>query len=205
VSTPLPAGLDVSCETEARLRHFATLVEKWSRRINLVSPVDLPQIWNRHILDSVQLARFAPDPARSWLDLGSGGGFPGLVLAILFREHRPGLAVTLVESDRRKAAFLHYAAQELGIAPRILTDRAEELAPQGADVLSARALASLTALLAHAARHLAPDGIAVFPKGRNWQAEVDEAHRHWQFALAIHDSLTDHEARILIAGGVSRA
>lgn len=198
------ADLDVSRETVERLEHFGTLVRKWSRRINLISPADLPDLWTRHILDSAQLARFAPDTRASWVDIGSGGGFPGLVLAILFQERRPGVALTMVESDGRKAAFLHHAANELGVTVRVITQRLESLDPLGADVLSARALAPLPTLLSHAERHLAPDGIAIFPKGRTWAGELVEARRNWQFELAIHESLTDDQARILIIEGLSR-
>lgn len=199
----LPA-LDVSRETVEHLRHFEALAQKWSRRINLVSSADLPDLWTRHILDSAQLARFAPESAASWVDLGSGGGFPALVLAILFREIRPDIAVTLVEADRRKAAFLHHAANELGLTVQIITQRLEAVQPLGSDVLSARALAPLSTLLSHAERHLSPHGVAILPKGRTWAEELAEARRNWQFELAIHESLTDDQARILIIEGLSR-
>lgn len=198
------ADLAVSRETAERLDQFGTLVQKWSRRINLVSPADLPHLWTRHILDSAQLAQFAPDTAARWVDLGSGGGFPGLVLAILFQERRPDIGITLVESDGRKAAFLHHAANELGLTARVVTQRLESLEPLGADVLSARALAPLPVLLSHAERHLSPDGIAIFPKGRSWADELAEARNNWQFEVAIHESLTDDQARILIIEGLSR-
>lgn len=200
--------VDVSCETTARLRQFAVLVEKWSRKINLVAPDDLPQLWSRHILDSAQLADLAPETAFghaiNWLDLGAGGGFPGLVLAVIFADSRPDITVTLVESDGRKAAFLHQAAAQLGVAVTIHTARAENLAPQGADIVSARALAPLNVLLAHVRRHLAPGGRAIFPKGRNWADEVANARQEWQLSLTTRPSLTDPEARILVVEGLSR-
>lgn len=194
----------VSCETEQRLRQLAALVEKWSRGINLVARADLPDIWSRHILDSAQLAVLAPRHAKTWLDLGAGGGFPGLVLAVIFAESRPEIEMTLVESDGRKSAFLHHAAAELGIEPRILTARIEALPPQAAAIVSARALAPLTVLLGHAERHLAVGGRAIFPKGRSWAEEVADARREWQFSVAAHPSLTDSEARILVVEGLSR-
>jgi len=204
VTDDILTALDVSRETVERLRRFEALAGKWSRRINLVSSADLPHLWTRHILDSAQLVRFAPESGASWADLGSGGGFPALVLAILFRELRPDMTVTLVESDGRKAAFLHHATAELGLAVRIITQRLESIRPLDADVLSARALAPLSTLLSHAERHLSPDGVAIFPKGRNWSEELAEARRNWQFELAIHESLTDVQARILIIEGLSR-
>lgn len=205
MTDPILAGLGVSRETEARLREFEALVRKWSRKINLVAAADLPDLWTRHILDSAQLAQYAPGTGGTWLDIGSGGGFPGLVLAILLQETRPDLTLVLVESDGRKSAFLLHAAQTLGVAPRIITDRIESLTPQGAAVVTARALAPLSALLAHAQRHLAPEARAIFPKGRNWAQELAEARREWQFSLTTHPSLTDPEARILVVGGLSRA
>lgn len=205
MTDPILADLGVSRETEARLRDLETLTQRWSRKINLVAPSDLPDLWMRHILDSAQLVRYAPDKGGTWLDIGSGGGFPGLVLAVLLYESRPDLTMTLVESDGRKSAFLLHAAQALGVAPQIITDRIESLGPQHATVLSARALAPLTDLLAYADRHLAAGGHAVFPKGRSWAQEVAEARREWQFSLTIHPSLTDSEARILVVGGLSRA
>lgn len=199
------AALNVSRETQERLRLFEALVQKWSQKINLVSSADLPALWQRHILDSAQLARFTPDSARNWMDIGTGGGFPGLVLALLHQETHPELSFTLVESDGRKSAFLIHAARELGLAPRIITERVESLSPQNADILSARALAPLTTLLTHASRHLSPKGVAIFPKGRTWQEELADARNQWQFAHTIHESLTDPQARILIVEGLSRA
>jgi 16S rRNA (guanine527-N7)-methyltransferase len=152
---------DVSRETLTRLETYAALLTKWTRRINLVSAASLPDLWHRHIADSAQLLAFRP-PARLWLDLGSGAGFPGLVVAIL----TPDLHVRLVESDQRKCAFLRRVAEDTGTTVDIVPCRIETLPPQSADVISARALAPLTQLLAHAEKHLAPDGIGLFPKGR---------------------------------------
>ncbi|MBW7921645.1 MAG: 16S rRNA (guanine(527)-N(7))-methyltransferase RsmG [Rubellimicrobium sp.] len=205
MSDRVPVGSGVSRETEARLRRFAELVLKWSGRINLVAPGDLPDLWQRHVVDSMQLAPLAPASGGDWLDIGSGGGFPGLVLAILFDDSRPDITMTLVEADRRKAAFLHHAAQALDLRVRILTARSEAVDPQGAAVVSARALAPLAVLLGHAARHLAPGGRGVFPKGRAWQQEVAKAREEWQFSLTTRSSLTDPEARILVVEGLSRA
>lgn len=197
--------LGVSRETLQKLEHFADLVAKWTRRINLIAPSSIDGIWNRHILDSAQLVRHAPANATSWIDLGSGAGFPGLVIAALWSETNPQGHVTLVESDQRKAAFLRQAARELALAVTIHTTRAESLPPTNADILSARALAPLVNLLPLAARHLAPTGIAIFPKGRNAAAEIEEARKSWRFDLAIRDSVTDHEGRILRIERIERA
>ncbi len=139
-----------------------------------------------------------------WLDLGSGGGLPGLVIAILAADERPSLTVTLVESDQRKAAFLATAARETGIRATILTDRIETIADQNADILSARALAPLPRLLDLSARHMAPGATALFHKGARHDDELRDALAHWRFSFKKHPSLTDPSATILALTGVSR-
>jgi len=195
---------DVSRETEARLHAFADELCRWNPRINLVAPSTLPQIWSRHIRDSAQLLALRPPNAHHWVDLGTGGGFPGLVIAILASQEDPELRVTLVESDRRKAAFLAAAARKAQVRPRILAARSEELPPLQADVLSARALAPLRQLLAHADRHLLPDGTALFPKGATHAQEIDEALAEWRFTVQKTPSQTDPAGVILAIKGVTR-
>lgn len=193
--------LGAAPEAEPRLRALAALAARWTRRINLVAPSTVPAMWDRHVLDSAQLAALAPPGARTWADLGAGGGFPGLVVAILAGD---ALRVTLVESDARKCAFLRTAARELGLDVAILDRRAEEAEPLAADVVSARALAPLPRLLPLVARHLAPGGTAILPKGRDWAAEVDAARRDgWAFALDARPSATEPEARLLVLRDLS--
>lgn len=198
------SALDVSRETFEQLTHFVALVEKWTPRINLVSRKSLSEIWTRHIQDSIQVVRNAP-AVGNWVDLGSGGGFPGMIAAILALHEAPDRKVTLVESDLRKTVFLRTAAREIGVSCDIRNDRIENLAPMKAEILSARALADLTTLLAYADRHLAPGGLALFPKGVTWQKEVNEARRLWRFDLEATKSKTDSEAVILKIKGVQRA
>lgn len=193
-------ALGVSDDTRTRLESLIQLLCKWNPAINLVSRATLPNAWTRHIIDSAQLFRLAPPGAVHWADLGSGGGYPGLVIAILARELRPDLNVTLVEVDQRKATFLRQASFQLGINPQVEVARIEALAPLEADVLSARALASLKMLCGFAERHMAPQGIALFPKGAGWKAEVAEAQNHWTFTLDCIPSVTDAEAVILKLG-----
>ena len=190
-------AVPASPETLARLEAFEALARKWTARINLVAPSTVPDLWTRHIADSAQLWPLAPPGAATWADLGSGAGFPGLVVAALAAE-RGGPAVTLIESDGRKAAFLREAARAMGLAVTILDRRAETAPPQGAEVVSARALAPLPALLPLVARHLAPGGAALLPKGRGWEAEVEEARAAgWRFGLDGAPSATDPAACIL--------
>lgn len=193
--------VDVSRETVERLEHFAGLLEKWNRSINLVAPSTIHHIWTRHILDSAQLFPLAPDSTSSWVDLGTGGGFPGIVIALVAQELRPELVVSCVESDKRKAAFLQTAAAELDLRTRIFAARSESLPPFSADVVSARALAPLEKLISMANRHLNPDGVALFLKGAAYQREVDTALETWSFRLEAHASKTDAEAVVLRLGG----
>lgn len=200
----LVADLDVSRETFDRLERLVALLKKWNPAINLVARSTLDDVWQRHIVDSAQIFGLAPTGATHWADLGSGGGFPGLVIAILASQLRPDLRVTLVESDKRKAAFLRTAAQELGVEAKVIASRIEEVPPLRADVLSARALASLTVLLGFAERHLLPSGTALFPKGARHAQEVSEALAMWRFDVQNIPSLTDPEAVILQIRGLAR-
>jgi 16S rRNA (guanine527-N7)-methyltransferase len=173
--------------------------------VNLVSRASLDHLWDRHIDDSAQIFQACPPEARHWLDLGSGGGFPGLVVAVLARELLPELRVTLVESDQRKATFLQQTAVKLGLSVEVLAKRIASLPPQRADVVSARALAPLTDLLGLALPHLNADGIALFPKGARHAEEVAEARRSWAFDLDSRPSASDLDAALLIIRKVYRA
>ena len=195
----------VSRETMARFKTYEALLRKWNPVINLVSRSTLDDIWGRHFLDSAQLFDLAGDMWKSWADLGSGGGFPGLVIAILSADSRPDARMTLVESDQRKATFLRAVGQETGVTLRVIADRAESLPPLSVDILSARALASLDRLLFYAEKHLAPEGTALFPKGMNHAAELDQALESWRFSYETTASETDPSAVVYAIKGISRA
>lgn len=199
------AARNVSRETMDRLRIYEALLRKWNPVINLVAKSTLEDIWSRHFLDSAQIYDLAPPTARSWADLGSGGGFPGLIVAILAAGEGRALTVALVESDQRKAAFLMAAARELGLQLAVRAERIESLPPLSADVLSARALAPLDQLIGHAERHLSPQGVALFPKGANHAVEMKQALEKWQFSYETAQSVTDADAVIFQIVGVSRA
>lgn len=194
----------VSRETSDRLKSFAALVRKWNPKINLVSPKTLDQLEARHIADSEQVWEFAGVADGHWVDLGSGGGFPGLVVAIRAAEAAPGMHFTLVESDQRKSAFLMTAARELGLQVNVLAQRIEQVPPLAADIISARALASLADLLWMTERHLASDGIAIFPKGERHAIEVDEARQSWRFDMEMAQSRTEDGARLLKLRNIQR-
>lgn len=189
--------LSVSRETFERLETYADLLTKWTQRINLVSKNTLADLWDRHIVDSAQLFQLAPEGAIKWVDLGSGGGFPGLVVAIIAKELAPDMHVTLVESDQRKCAFLRTVARETKVSCSVKAARIEAVEPQEADVLSARALADLSQLLGFADRHLREGGICLFPKGLTWQKEVDGARESWLFEVEKFMSETDENAVVL--------
>ena len=188
--------LDVSRETIHRLERYQALLLKWNPRINLVAPDTLKDAWDRHLMDSAQVFDIA-DPGPHWVDLGSGGGFPGMVCAVLAMERSPGTSFTLIESDGRKCAFLRTVARDLELHVEVLTERVEAATAQKASNLSARALAPLPQLLSYAERHLAENGVALFQKGRNYQSEVQIARQTWHFECEAVNSKTEEGAAIL--------
>nr|WP_111301324.1 16S rRNA (guanine(527)-N(7))-methyltransferase RsmG [Paracoccus saliphilus] len=196
--------MTVPRETEARLRDYASLVTRWNPRINLVAQATVSDFAERHLRDSLQLAELVDVRQGNWVDLGSGGGLPGLVAAIFF-ANRP-VKFTLVESDKRKSAFLRTVARQLDLENVcVINERIEAIQPLSADHVSARALAPLPKLLGMVQRHLSPHGAAWLMKGRNWQQECKAAAVDWQFELASFPSKTDPEAAILKITGVSDA
>lgn len=197
--------VDVSRETIQRLERLEALLKKWNPAINLVSPRTLVEVWTRHFLDSAQILRSVDHAPQHRADLGSGGGFPGLVVGVLAKEQFPDMRLTLVESDKRKAAFLLNAVRDLGLSAVVADKRIESLEPLKADVLSARALAPLETLLAYAERHLSPAGIALFPKGNRWREEVAQAQQKWSFAFEPKPSATDPDSVVLNIKGLHRA
>lgn len=198
------SNIDVSRETIVKLEDFAELTKKWNPRINLVAKSTIPELWSRHIIDSAQLFRFASPQPRHWLDIGSGGGFPGIVMAAIALEKSPETQFTLIESDQRKAAFLRTAVRELSLNATVIADRVELTEPQGADIISARALSALTELFPHIVRHSAPNGIAILPKGKLHLQEIQQAKEEWRFDVETHPSMTDSQASILVVKDIYR-
>ena len=196
--------LNVSRETFDALNTYAALLEKWNPRINLVSRSTLADLWTRHIQDSAQLMALVPHPCKAWVDLGSGGGFPGLVIAIMAKETGSPAQTILVESDTRKATFLRTVIRETQALATVINKRIEDIAPLNADVLSARALADLPALLGFAEQHLSPNGTALFPKGIHWEKELQDAQSRWKFDHRVDMSLTETGPVVLSVTGVSR-
>jgi 16S rRNA (guanine527-N7)-methyltransferase len=188
----------VSRETGERLTAYADLLVRWNARINLVSRPDLAQLWPRHIADSLQLATLIPAGARV-VDMGSGGGFPGLVIAMATDAH-----VTLIESDQRKAAFLREASRVAGVRTRVIAARIEAADAGPADVVSARALAPLPQLLQWGVRFLDKEGSCLFLKGKNADEELNAAHADWRMAVTRIPSRTDADGVILRLSDIRR-
>jgi 16S rRNA (guanine527-N7)-methyltransferase len=197
------AATGVSRETLAALRRYAELLIKWQAKINLVSGDSLADLWSRHMLDSAQLYPLLPPSARVLADLGSGAGFPGLVLAILGVPE-----VHLIESDARKCAFLIEAARLAGLAPGqnpiIHRSRVEAVPGFAADVVTARACAPLDRLLGYGERFLGPRSVCVFPKGVQVEDELTAA-KNWRMTVERIPSITDSSGTILRIGHITRA
>ncbi len=189
----------VSRETLERLDAYLALLRTWQRRVNLVAAASLTDVWRRHVLDSAQLRSHVPASCRRLVDLGSGAGFPGLVLAILGVR-----GVELVESNRRKCAFLAEAARQTGTAATIHEARIEALPAAPADVITARACAPLPKLLDYAARFAGPDTLCLFLKGARVERELTEAAKSWTMRAQALSSRTDPRGAILHIQGIAR-
>lgn len=219
----LARQFNVSRETVAKLVTYVDLLNQWQKTINLVSPATLPDVWHRHIADSAQLLTLAPPDARVWIDLGSGAGLPGLVVAILTSD-QPGTRVTLVESDARKVAFLREVARRTGLnqssppghgfpqpqtreaAVDICDARIETASTHvrvgTGDVVTARALAPLPKLLGLCLPYCRPETVVLLPKGRDAGREVGEAKAYFEFQADLVPSLTDRDARIVVGSNL---
>lgn len=210
MSDPSRAGVllrrNVSRETADRLDRYEALLRQWQRRTNLVAPSTLEDLWVRHFEEGLILATFVPAEAERIVDLGSGGGLPGLVLAILVAEAGRG-HVDLVESNGKKAAFLRTVARELALPCTVHDARIEDCSPLigRADVVTARALASLDTLFGFVAPTLPSPAVCLFPKGRTHEAEIAEASRAWRFAMVKHELTTDPGSVVLEIRGIQPA
>lgn len=194
----LQAQFDVPRGTMERIRAFAALLREENEHQNLVSRSSLDALWGRHIADSAQLLRFAPEQA-TWIDLGTGAGFPGLIVATLHKGK-----VTLVEERTRRVEFLRRAAAILLLDVEILGARVESLEPRPFDVISARAFAPLDRLLALGTRFSTGNTVWILPKGRNAQSELEALDSSWQGDFRLEPSLTDPDAQIIVAEAVRR-
>jgi 16S rRNA (guanine527-N7)-methyltransferase len=186
----------VSRETLERVRSYLAVLDQWRERINLIGPGEGRHLWRRHVLDSLQLIEQISSEDLNVADLGSGAGFPGLVIACALAE-RPGASVTLVEKSPRKSEFLEAAIAAQGLPARVLNLRIEDPPRQKFDLVTARALAPLPKLLGYAYGWLKPSGKALLMKGRDVAAEVAEARTAWTFEMSDRASLSSPEGRVL--------
>lgn len=196
----------VSCETKVRLQSYADLLRHWQKTQNLVAPATIPDLWRRHMADSLQTLAALPN-ARHWVDLGSGAGFPGMVTAICLAEIGDG-TVHLVESNRGKAAFLRTVARETGARAEIHAERIDSFTKSfsgSLDAVSARALAPLTDLLALVEPLLERGATCVFHKGQDFAVEVQIATQSWDLDLVERMSRVDPAGRILIIRQAKRS
>ncbi len=195
-------AFSVSHETVEKLELYGRLLIQWQKAVNLVAPATIPQLWQRHFANSAQLLRLAPR-AKIWVDLGSGGGFPALVIAIMLANQEE-CCVHLIESNARKCAFLSEAARQTGAPARVHNARIADVAASGAvpaaGVVTARALAPLDALLELALPFFGNASAALFLKGREAGVEIAEARKRWVFNLKIHPSISDAQGQILEIG-----
>jgi 16S rRNA (guanine527-N7)-methyltransferase len=197
--TPVPR------ETADLLDRFVELLLPWTERINLIARSTIPTVWTRHIADSLQLLPLAPN-AQRWIDLGSGAGFPGIVLACALAS-RKGALVHLIESNGKKAAFLREAVQQLGLPAEVQAVRIEDFVKNSKlrpDVVTARAVAPLDHLLELAMPLLMKGALGIFPKGQDVEGELTRASKYWNIDAQLVPSQTSPQARIVVVRGLKR-
>jgi len=196
--------LNVSRETIDDLEKLAELLVKWNKTINLVSKSTIDELWARHIVDSAQVWAHKPDVVENWVDLGSGGGFPALVLAIIAKHQAPNMVFHMVESDARKCAFLRNVSRETSLNTKVHTCRIESAPEIKADVVSARALASVDKLLEMSGNFLKQDAFCLFLKGQGCAIEVKNAQESWRFESESTQSISDSAGEILKIWNIER-
>ncbi|MBQ8785111.1 MAG: 16S rRNA (guanine(527)-N(7))-methyltransferase RsmG [Alphaproteobacteria bacterium] len=189
---------NVSRETFSKLEVYHSSLLEWQNKFNLVSKNSLDDAWNRHFVDSIQLVEYIPDDAKSLIDMGSGAGFPGMVLAILLNERTPYLKVTLVESITKKTLYLNHVKETASVKVEIINGRVEQIKNRKFDVVTSRAMTSLIDLLDYAYPFLNKKGGCVFPKGKSWNEEVNIAKNKWNFNFEVFDSKTSEEGKIIL-------
>jgi len=200
-------AFNASRETIEKLELYENELKRWQRAVNLVAPSTLERIWHRHFADSAQLTEFISPTAGHLVDIGSGGGFPGLVLAILLRE-KSDLKVTLVESDGRKAAFLRETARRIKIPVEIMSTRIESNASvkelNSVDTVTARAFAPFDRLFGLVFPVFSRQTVGIFLKGRDFALEIESARQTWAFEYELRESKTDSEGRVVVVRDLAR-
>lgn len=194
----------VSRETFELLKAYEASLHEWQKKFNLVSNSSLENAWERHFLDSVQLFKFIPGNAEIIYDFGSGAGFPGMVLAVMAKEKTPYLKVKLIESIGKKTLYLNEVKNITGVDAEIINDRIENLKPEIADVITSRALCSLKELFAYTKKFCGSKTRCIFPKGKRYMEEIEEAQKEWRFDYQAIPSEQSDEGVILVITNLSK-
>ena len=189
--------IGVSRETCENMHFYYSLLFQWNQKINLVSRKSIDSSWPRHFLDSAQLWFSLPMGVKSWLDFGSGAGFPGLVISIIAKELKPDLRVILVEKNQKKGYFLEAVVKKLSLNTTVICSRIEEIEPQKVDVISARAVGRLNFLIEVAYMHRNYRTISFFPKGKKYKGELKESLKYWIFEVRQVTNLFEKDSPIL--------
>ena len=190
-------SLNVSRETLNGFYEYETLLSKWNEKINLVSKNTLVDIWERHFLDSGQIIKHVEASGKRWVDVGSGAGFPGLVVALLLRDRKIDCDLVLVEKNQKKGFFLNEVIRKLNLSVEVVNGNIDTLEPLNADILTARAFSELNNLIEIAFRHRKKEGICLFLKGENYRIELDKTLNYWFFDYDIVDSLSSSSGKII--------
>ena len=194
---------NVSRETFLKLKKYELLLNEWQSKINLVSKNSLVDAWNRHFLDSVQLIKYIPKTAKIMFDFGSGAGFPGMVLAAILNQQLPNLKVNLVESIKKKTLYLNTVREECSIDVNIINERIENLQKTSADVITSRAMCNLSDLLKYTYPFTKKNTTMIFPKGKTYQIELNNAKKFWNFSCQVEANEVCEEGVILIIKNLS--
>lgn len=195
---------NVSRETVDELKKYEALVLEWNNKFNLISRSSIPYIWERHILDSLQLCQFIKEIDGVMCDFGSGAGFPAIVLSIISKQMFPNLKIYLIESISKKAMFLNTVKQELNLNIEVINDRIENIKIPNVDIISSRAMASLDKLVEYSKPFCGKNTRLVFPKGSKYKEELDIVQKKWLFDLDIIQSKTDESGKILYIRNLRR-
>ena len=190
-------SLNVSRETIKSFCEYETLLSKWNSKINLISKNTLTDIWNRHFLDSGQIIKHVNASRKRWVDVGSGAGFPGLVVALLLRDRKVDCELILVEKSTKKVFFLNEVIRKLGLNVKVINDDIRTIDPLKADILTSRAFSGLYDLIQIAHIHREDSGICLFLKGENYKLELDKTLNHWFFDYDVFDSLSNPSGKII--------
>ena len=190
-------SLNVSRETLKGFYEYKTLLSKWNEKINLVSKNTLVDIWERHFLDSGQIIKHVEASGKKWVDVGSGAGFPGLVVALLLRDRKIDCDLVLVEKNLKKSFFLNEVIRKLNLNVEVVNDNIYTLEPLNADILTARAFSELNNLIEISFRHRKKEGLCLFLKGENYRLELDKTLNHWFFDYDVVDSLSSSSGKII--------